>query len=145
MAEKKNAKYFIFKDKPHLKLPSYRHPLDPKSIKRVVHLDADAVPGAKFYCESAWILPGAQSQPRQNWVDAHTHKWAEFMGFFGFNYDDIHDLGAEIELTIDGEKHLITESFAAFIPAGIVHCPLNIRNVKRPIFHFTAGPCAIYE
>jgi hypothetical protein len=27
----------------------------------------------------------------------------------------------------------------AFIPAGTKHCPLKIRKVNRPIFHFTAG------
>jgi hypothetical protein len=150
MAEKKNAKYFVFQDKPNLKLPSYRHPMDPKTSHRLVYLDSETVPGAKFYCEAVWLLPGERSQPKQgsktgNRVEAHSHPFGELMGFFGFNYDNIHDLGAEIELWIDGEKHVITESFSAFIPAGIVHCPLNIRNIVRPIFHFSAGPCELYQ
>jgi hypothetical protein len=56
----------------------------------------------------------------------------------------VSDLGAEVELWIDGVQHIITESFAAYIPGNVVHCPLVIRNIKRPIFHFTAGPGKMY-
>jgi len=34
------------------------------------------------------------------------------------------------------EKYVITKSFMAFIPKGLVHCPLTVLNVKRPILHF---------
>jgi hypothetical protein len=143
MAEKKNAKYFVTSDKKDLKLPSYRHIMDPAFVKRVLQLDSEAVPGADFYSEVMWIIPGSEAPLTQ--VDSHTHTWGEMIGFFGFNYEDIKDLGAEIEFTIDNEKHIITNSFAAFVPAGIQHGPLIIRNVVRPIFHFTAGPCKIYK
>lgn len=143
MAEQKYAKYFVTTDKPKLKLPSYRH--TDKYTKRVVHLDADTVPGAKFYNESMWLVPGDTSKAGKTVADSHTHTWGQFLGFFGFNYENVRDLGAEIEFTIDGEKHIIKESFAAFIPAGIQHGPLTIRNVVRPIFHFSSGSCEIYE
>jgi hypothetical protein len=143
MAEKKNAKYFLVADKEDLKLPAYRHVMDPRFVKRIVHLDADTVPGAEFYSEAMWIVPGAKTPLTQ--VDSHTHTWGELIGFFGFNYANIKDLGAEIEFTVDNQKYFINDSFAAFIPPGIQHGPLVIRNVLRPIFHFTSGPCKIYE
>ncbi len=34
------------------------------------------------------------------------------------------------------EQYIITKSFLAFIPKGLAHCPLTVRDVKRPIFHF---------
>lgn len=40
---------------------------------------------------------------------------------------------------LDGEKHVMTRSFLAYIPAGMKHCPLIVRKVERPIFHFTVG------
>lgn len=103
MVEKKNAKYFVFQDKPNLKLPPYRYPMDPKTSRRIVYLDSETVPGAKFYCEAVWLLPGERLMPKagsklRNAVEAHTHPFGELMGFFGFNYDNIHDLGAEIVL-----------------------------------------------
>jgi len=116
MAEKRNAKYFVTADKPDLKLPSYRLPIDPNFIKRILYVDAETVPGAEFYTEATWIVPGSKDEIRQ--VDSHTHPFGELIGFFGFNYEDIQDLG---------------------------HGPLIIRNVVRPIFHFTAGHCKIYE
>lgn len=143
MAEKKNAKYVVDYDKPIQKLPDYRLKLDPKFVKNIVHVDADTVPGAEFYSEAHWILPGSESEIKL--VDSHTHTFGELIGFFGFNYDDIQDLGAEIEFTVDNETHKITKSFASFVPAGVQHGPLIVRNVVRPIFHFTSGPCKIYE
>jgi hypothetical protein len=144
MAEKKNAKYVITTYKKGLKLPEYRSPADPSIIKKVVYLDKDVVPDSNFYCEVMWLVPGEKWKTAPKQVDEHTHTWGEFMGFFGFNYENIHDLGAEIEFWIDGEKKVITESFAAFIPAGVKHGPLIVRNVRIPIFHFSSGPTPKY-
>jgi quercetin dioxygenase-like cupin family protein len=54
-------------------------------------------------------------------------------------------LGAEIEFTVDNQTYNITKSFLAYIPPGVQHGPLIIKNVKRPIMHYTAGPTAKYE
>jgi hypothetical protein len=143
MANKKNAKNILTAPKTELKLPPYRYQLDPQYVRRIVELDEESCPGAKFYSEAMWIVPGSKDDIKQ--VDSHTHTWGELIGFFGFNYDDIHDLGAEIEFTIDNQKYNITESFCAFIPPGIQHGPLIIRNVRRPVMHFTAGPTSRYE
>ena len=143
MAEKKNAQYFVTSDKPDLKVPAYRIETNPEQIKKIVHLDADTVPGSEFYSEAMWILPGPEKEIKR--VEAHSHQWSEFIGFFGFDYDDIQDLGAEIEYTIDNETHIITKSFAAFIPAGVPHGPLIIRNIRKPIMCFTGGDCKKYE
>ena len=143
MAKLKYDKNFITADKPNLKLPKYRHNYD--FIKRVTHIDADTVPGAKFYNESMWITPSNTAKGDNVLADSHIHNWGQLLCFYVYNYDDIHDLGAEVEFTIDGEKHVITESFSAFIPAGIQHGPLIIRNVTKPIFVFSSGPTEYYE
>ena len=143
MAERKYEKYFVTRDKPDLKLPSYRH--DYEFTKRITHIDADTVPGAKFYNECMWIVPGDTSKEGKVLADSHTHDWDQLLCFYVFNYDDIHTLGAEVEFTIDGETHVITESFSAFIPAGIQHGPLIIRNVTIPIFFFSSGTTDTYK
>jgi hypothetical protein len=145
MAEKKNAKYFIMADKPNLTYPSYRPKLDPKLFRKIAHLDVDVVDDTDFYSEAMWIVPGDAFNKGVTHVEAHSHSWGELIGFYGYNYDNIYDLGAEIEFTIDGKTYNITESFASFIPAGIEHGPLIIKNVKQPIMHFTAGPTLRYE
>lgn len=148
MSEQKYLKYFIFDDKKDLKLPSYRIPTDPKYVKRMTHVDEDTVDGATFYNEMMWILPGFGEDDKgdnPNFKEEHSHEFGELMCFYGFNYDDIMDLGAEIEFTIDGETYNITESFTAFIPPGIKHGPLTIKNVTRPIAHMIACDTGKYE
>jgi len=150
MAEKKYLKYFIFGDKKNLKLPSYRNDAGSKFVKRMTLVDKDTVKGGKFYNETMWILPGFGTQPippgkKGNYWEEHTHDFGELLCFYGFNYDDIMDLGAEIEFWIEGKKYLIKESFTSFIPAGIKHGPLTIRNVTRPIVHFVACDTSSYR
>ena len=130
MAEKRNAKYFITADKPDLKLPSYRIPINPDFIKRILYVDADTVPGAEFYTEATWIVPGSRDEIRQ--VNSHTHPFGELIGFFGFNYEDIQDLGAEIEFTVGGEPLVFDKTAAIFIPAGVKHGPVIWKKVRRP-------------
>jgi len=143
MHKGKNAKYVIDYPKPDAKYPPYRVKNDPQIVKPVIQVDADTVQGAEFYAESKWILPGDKKEVKL--CGSHTHPFNEMLGFFGFNYDNIQDLGAEIEVTIDNEKNIIDRSFAACIPAGMQHGPLIIRNIKRPILHVSSGPTTHYK
>ena len=141
--EKKYAKQFLMADKENVQYPPFRVPEDSNYVKRLVQLDGETVPGAEFYSEAKWILPG-NNEPMKM-AESHTHDFGEFIGFFGFNYENIKDLGAEIEFTVDNQVYNITESFAAFIPRGIQHGPLIIKNVRYPIFCFTGGDTDTYK
>ena len=144
----KYDKHYITREKANLKLPAYRHDIDKKNGFRIVYLDEEVFPGADFYVEAVWFWP-RNVPPRQPGdepgVKAHTHPFDEVIAFMGTNWDDIHDLCGEVELWIDGQQNIIDKSFMAFIPAGMVHCPLNILRIDRPIFHFTAGNGKMYE
>jgi len=102
----------------------------------VMWLDGDVIPGA-FVTECVWIWPECSSDKPA--AEAHTHDFLEVVTFFGTDYENPKDLGGEVELWLDGDKHVMTQSFLAYIPAGMTHCPLIVRNVKRPMFHFTVG------
>jgi hypothetical protein len=107
----------------------------------VMWLDGEVIPGA-FCSECVWIWPEcALEQPA---AQAHTHTFTEVITFFGTNFADPRDLCGEVELWLDGEKHVMTKSFLAYIPAGMTHCPLIVRKVEKPIFHFTVGLGAEY-
>lgn len=143
MSDYKHAQYIITDAKQDMKLPDYRigaiqAQKDPtRRPNRVMWIDDDVIPGA-FYTECVWFLPGMGSE--QVKVDTHQHPFSEVISFFGTNYDDFQDLGGEVELWLEDEKLLMTQSFSAFVPAGMSHCPLIVRRVDRPIFHFTVGP-----
>ena len=143
MAGKKFSKNAVDYMKTDAKYPKFRLETDPEIVKNVVQVDSDTVPGAEFYGEAKWIVPGSDKEIKL--FESHTHDFGVLIGFFGFNYDDIQGLGAEIEFTVDNETHKVTKSFASFVPAGVQHGPLIIRNVERPIFHFMSADTGQYK
>jgi hypothetical protein len=139
----KYAKYAVDSPKKNAKYPAYRTKVDPKIVKPIVTLDSDTVPGAEFYADTKWIVPGAKADMKL--CESHTHEFGEMLGFFGYNYDNIQDLGAEIEITIDNEKNIVDRSFTAYIPPGVQHGPIIVKNVTHPIFWVSSGRAPKYE
>jgi hypothetical protein len=139
----KNAKYAVDKAKTNPKRLSFETKTDPKIIKPIITVDNEVVPGAQFYADTKWILPGAKGEIKVS--DSHTHKFGEMISFYGYNYDNIQDLGAEIEITIDNEKNIVDRSFAAYVPPGVQHGPIIVRNIQRPIFWVSTGRAPKYE
>jgi hypothetical protein len=159
MAESEYGKYIVTKLKENIQLPNFRPgeylPQPTPGIRRrmnhVIWMDSDVAPGA-FYSECVWFFPEKDISPEeQNKVpkgggpEAHTHPFEEVITFFGTNFDDPHDLGGEIELWLEDEQFVMDKSFLAYIPAGMRHCPLKIRRIERPMFHFTLGPGQSYQ
>jgi hypothetical protein len=126
MAKLKYANYIL--TKAPLQFPKMK---DGPNLNQILMLNGEGVKGA-FHVNCAWLSPG----PNPGVYEAHVHPHDEVIGFIGTNPDDPSDLGAEAVLWIDDEKYVMTKSFLAFFPKGLVHCPLTVTNVKRPIFHF---------
>ena len=139
----KNAKYAVDSSKKNPKYPAYRPKIDPNIVKPIVTVDNKVVPGAEFYADTKWILPSSKTEIKL--AETHSHKFGEMLGFFGYNYDNIQDLGAEIEIIIDNEKNIVDRSFCAYIPPGVQHGPVIVRNITRPIFWVSSGRAPKYE
>jgi hypothetical protein len=108
--------------------------------ERILWMDENVVEGA-FHMNTAWYLkagPTLEDRP-------HVHDTDEIIGFFGSDAADSHDLGGEVEIWLEDEKHVIDRSAMIFVPAGMVHCPLVINRVDRPIFHFTTVTGGKYD
>lgn len=138
MTETKYGKYIVS----DLRMPESKKKITSdydKYAKRILWLDEDVVEGA-FHMNTAWYLKAAETLENT----PHTHDADEIIGFFGNNPEDPLDLGGEIELWMADEKHIITKSSMIFVPAGLPHCPLILRRVDRPIFHFTTVPSVQY-
>ena len=143
MAEKKYEKYIITKPKSSLKLPEFRRERGDVATglkTPLIYLDDDIIKGA-FYVECVWFWKGTDKPE----VDAHTHPFDEVITFFGTDPDDPKDLCGEIEIWLEDEQYILDKSFLIYVPKGMKHCPLIIRRVDRPIFHFTAGPAGKYD
>ena len=137
----KHGKYVITEPKPNIIVPPWAGNLSPETSTRMMYLDGEYVKGA-FYVECCWFWPTDKEDKGS--PEPHTHDYGEVLAFFGTNWDNPQELGAEIELWIENEKNLVNQSFLAFIPAGTVHCPLKIVKINRPVFHFAAGQGTSY-
>jgi len=139
MVESKYGKYIVTE----LKTPEF----DPESIARyaefatrILWMDDNVVEGA-FQMNCSWYL---RPPARQTEV-SHTHDADEIIGFFGSNPQDPYDLGGEIEFWLEDEKHILTKSCLIFVPKGMRHCPLILKRIDRPVFHFTTVTSGKYE
>ncbi|MGD9142318.1 MAG: hypothetical protein PVG61_00575 [Dehalococcoidia bacterium] len=102
---------------------------------RILWLDENVVEGA-FHMNTAWYLKAAATLEDTS----HVHDTDEIIGFCGNDPANPEDLGGEIEIWLEDEKQVITKSAMLFVPAGMKHCPLILKRVDRPIFHFTTVP-----
>ncbi|WP_166349693.1 hypothetical protein [Phytoactinopolyspora limicola] len=102
---------------------------DPFALMRSADVDLSQV-----HMAYSWI---SETDQQVHWVNDHEHDYDEVLMWMGNNPDDIHDLGAEIYLDIEGERHVITTTGSVYIPAGTRHCPLGFISVSRP-FSFIA-------
>jgi hypothetical protein len=52
-----------------------------------------------------------------------------------FDPDNMGELGADIEIGLGEEQeiHKITTPTTVYIPAGMIHCPLEFKRVDKPV------------
>ena len=106
-----------------------------------------AVAGPQAYFRGDRQIPGANlNMGWQLFVrpiflekEPHTHNVDEYLIALGGELPDLFSsFQAEIDFCIgeEQEKHVINKPTIIFIPKGMVHCPLNIRKVDKPVlFH----------
>lgn len=138
MAESKYGKYVVT----DLKVPEEKKKIAAaysKYARRILWMDEDVVEGA-FHMNTAWYLNAAATLEDT----PHVHDTDEIIGFFGNDASKPYDLGGEIEIWLEDEKQVITKSAMLFVPAKMKHCPLILKRVDRPIFHFTIVPGGRY-
>jgi hypothetical protein len=138
MDNRKYAKYIVTE----LKAP----PSSPESIARynefatrILWLDSNVVEGA-FQMNCSWYL-----RPTKGIREPHSHEYDEIIGFIGSNPEEPYDLGGEVELWLEDEQYLLTKTCMVFVPKRMKHCPLAVRRVDRPIFHFTTVNGSQYQ
>ncbi len=108
--------------------------------KRILWIDGNTVPGA-FQMNTSWYKAVPELNPI---FEEHAHDSDELIGFFGSDPENPYDLGAELEVTINGETHRITKTSLIFVPANMPHMPLKFIRVDRPIFHFSVVTGKVY-
>lgn len=110
--------------------------------QRLLWMDANVVPGA-FQMNTTWYVNAPDMRPLAGHGE-HVHDFDELIGFLGSDYTDPYDLGAVIEIGINGELHRLTKSSIIFMPGGLKHLPLSILELHRPVLHFSISMSPYY-
>jgi hypothetical protein len=76
----------------------------------------------------------------------HYHDFDMYLYFMSFDPDNMGGLDAEIELGLGKEREIfkITAPTSVYIPAGLIHCPLEFKRVTKPILLVHATLAAKY-
>lgn len=129
-----DTKKYIVQDlkDPNMGTPEFQA-MYKKFANRILWIDSNVVEGA-FQMNTAWYFDVPEKDPV---FEEHIHDYDELIGFYGSNPDDPYDLGAEMEVIIDGDVHKLTRTSMIFLPANMAHMPLRILKVDRPVFHFS--------
>ena len=130
MADSNCEKYLV-------KKPAYE--VTPKfevrgRIPAMTLMSGNLVPGAKMYIEAGWVLGMPDPNPH---IGEHVHDYDEIVIHFGADPKNPEDLGAEIEICMDGKPFLINSTSAIYIPKGVKHGPLTWKKVEKPHMELT--------
>lgn len=105
----------------------------------------DFVVHPQAYFRGACQIPGAEfNQGYQIFVKPffldrvqHRHAKDEYLVFLGASFPNLFDFDAKIEFTLgkgdEAETFTITRPTIIRIPAGEYHCPLNFKEVNKPV------------
>ena len=105
----------------------------------------DFVVSPQAYFRGASQIPGAEfNQSYQIFVKPffldrvqHRHDKDEYLIFLGASFPNVFDFDAKIEFTLgkdeDCETYIITKPTIIRVPAGVYHCPLNFKEVNKPV------------
>jgi hypothetical protein len=131
------GRFIITKPKPHAPPPiGDKIPSKPTAkATQIVSLDNEAIPGA-FYVDFVWIWSGTMTMA----PEAHVHDFDEMIGFItSATPNHARAIEGDITIALEGEKYPITQSSLVLVPSGVSHCPIEFKDIKRPVLIFTAG------
>jgi hypothetical protein len=115
----------------------------------VVDEEHGRVPGATWLEPNIVIRPDnidtSEQAVHQGSGRPHRHIYDEYLMFLSLDPNNMAELGGEVELWMEDEKHLITKSTAVFIPKGTWHTPMIFRRVDRPFLFIAQANTLSYS
>jgi hypothetical protein len=132
------ARYIITEPKRHSPPPKDKSkPLPPPKAKttQIVSLDSEVSPGA-FYADFVWIWSGDMTMAPQ----AHAHDFDEMIGLVTWaDKANPRAINGDVSIKLGDDDYSIKQSSLIYVPKGLNHCPIEFRNIKRPVLCFTIG------
>lgn len=95
-----------------------------------------------FYADAVWLWKGASEEKVE---EPHVHDFDEVIAFIGSDQSNPKNLGGEITIWLDGEKHIIDKTCLIYVPAGAAHCPVIFNRIDKPVMFATISPSKTYN
>ena len=107
-----------------------------RSIYKQITAPQVAVAGARDLNNASFFLGWSYlTEPFLMVAEAHTHDFDQVIFFLGGDPSNVGEFGAEVELYLgeNQDKHIINYTSCVYVPAGLMHCPLNVLRVDKPV------------
>ncbi len=132
------ARYIVTEPKRHGPPPDKSRPMPPPpkaKTSHIVSLDSEVSPGA-FYVDFVWIWSGDMTMA----PEPHAHDFDEMIGLVsGPDKANPRAMNGNVSIKIAGDDYKIKQSSLIFVPKGVMHCPIEFKDIKRPVLCFTIG------
>jgi len=146
MASLKYSKYIVTEPRPAP--PELKEKFEARRQERKSTIDSThilTVDGKiikdMFYIDCVWLWKGSSEDTVE---ESHVHDFDEVIGFIGSDREAPQNLGGEITIWLDDEKHVLDKTCLIFVPAGARHCPIIFNRIDKPIFFTTISPSTKY-
>lgn len=125
--EKGNIRYFALAGQGN----PIQMPVEPKNARfNAVWMDGTRVEGCMFSEVSWYLMPCIEPEFIK-------HNSDKVMFFIGGNPDKPESLNATIDLWIENDKLTLTNTCAVFVPGGVAHGNLEVKNFESPFFRYS--------
>ena len=107
-----------------------------RSIYKHITAPQVAVAGARDLNNASFSLGWSYlTEPFLMVAEAHTHDFDQVIFFLGGDPSNVGEFGAEVELYLgeNQDKHIINYTSCVYVPAGLMHCPLSVLRVDKPV------------
>lgn len=136
MADSKFGKYIITKP-----IPSHPDYFMAKDVKGVtfpneIFMGTGFVKGSPALIDIGWHFTVPDPDPVEQ---IHFHTFDTILCLVGTDPQNPGNLGAELEIKLAEEKHILTRTCSIFIPKGLEHCLLAHRKVDRAYLKIEFG------
>ena len=131
MNESKYGKYLI--EKPMYEL-GVGLDVKGRQVPTMTFLNNTLLPNSNNYVEFSWIYEVTDPNPL---VGEHAHDDDQIVLHIGSDPKNPEDLGAEVEIIIEGERFVTKKTHVMFLPKDIKHGPITWLKVDRPLLEMT--------
>ena len=105
-----------------------------RRLPSMTYMSNDFVPGCDVYVEYGWIWAVPDPNPL---IGEHTHDFDQIALHIGTDPQNPEDLGAELEMTVNGKPMTINKTHSIYLPKGIKHGGIIWKRVDRPVIEMT--------